>query len=208
MAAHVSGPRRKFPLILFLISSLVLFGCVLTRGVSEFVGRISPFYEEMSLEEALAVPPEDRRPTVLEEMGAPDTFTVQFQELEGETIRYETWSYYDFQSRFDFIDGELLWTAELEPLPDGSLFPHYYQPEDFQAGMSVEEVRDLLEGRELLEIDLAEGDIPGGLGLVGDQILLGFDQDRLVYLETMALSPDEGGGDLDLPGENVDDSGG
>ena len=200
MAAHASGPRRKVFLLLMLFSSFLLLGCILTQGAAELVSRISPFSEEMTLEEALQVTPEDRRPTVLEEMGAPDTFTIHFQTLEGETVRFESWSYFDFQSRFDFVDGELLWTADLEPLPDGSLFPHYYQPDDFQAGMTVDEVRDQLDGKELLEIDLAEGDISGGLGLVGDQILLGFDQGQLVYVETLALSPDEAGEGINLPG--------
>lgn len=205
MAVQVPGPPRKVPLVLILLGSLFLLGCALTQSLSELISQVSPFSEQMTLEEALAVPPEDRRPTVLEEMGAPDTFTIQFQELEGETVRFESWSYFDFQSRFDFVDGELLWTADLEPLPDGSLFPHYYHPADFQAGMTADEVRELLGGRELLEIDLAEGDIPGGLGMVGDQILLGFDQGGLVYVETLALSPDETGGEIGLPGGGADD---
>lgn len=207
MAIQVPDPPRKVPLVLILLGSLFLLGCALTQSLSELVSQVSPFAQQMTLEEALAVPPEDRRPTVLEEMGAPDTFTIQFQELEGETIRYETWSYFDFQSRFDFVDGELLWAADLEALPDGSLFPHYYQPDDFHAGMTVDEVRELLGEQELLEIELAEGDIPGGMGFVGDQILLGFDQAGLVYVETLALSPDEAGGEIGLPPGGTDDTG-
>lgn len=191
--------HRKFPTVMVLVSSLLLLGCALTRGLTDLVSQAFSDSPEMSLEEALQVTSEDRRPTVREEMGAPDTFTVHFQALEGETVRFESWSYFDFQSRFDFVDGELLWTADLEPLPDGSLFPHYYQPDDFQAGMTVDEVRELLGGKELLAIDLAEGDIPGGLALVGDQILLGFDQGGLVYVETLALAPDETGGGISLP---------
>ena len=196
--------HRKFPTVLVLVSSLLLLGCALTRGLTDLVSQAFSGSPEMTLEEALQVTPEDRRPTVREEMGAPDTFTIHFQTLEGETVRFESWAYFDFQSRFDFVDGELLWTADLEPLPDGSLFPHYYQPDDFQVGMTVDEVRELLGGKELLEIDLAEGDIPGGLGLVGDQILLGFNQGQLVYVETLALAPDESGEGVSLPaGEEV-----
>ncbi|TFH32464.1 MAG: hypothetical protein E4G99_12695 [Anaerolineales bacterium] len=146
----------------------------------------------MSLEDALAVTPEDRRDTVLEEMGAPDAFTISFEELEGIPVRWETWSYFDFNSRFDFMDGELLWTIELEPVSDGSIYAHFYDPRDFQASLSVAEVRTLLSDQQLVEIDLSEGDIPGGYILAGDQILLGFDQDRLVYVETFILSPAEG----------------
>ena len=48
---------------------------------------------------------------------------------------------------------------------------------------------------ELVEIDLSEGgeDLAGGTAIVSDMILLGFDQDRLVYVETMGLFPEGGG---------------
>jgi hypothetical protein len=127
----------------------------------------------------------------MQEMGAPDVFTITFEELEETVVRWETWSYFDFESRFDFLDGELLWTVELEPMPDGSIYAHFYDPHDFRAYMSVSEVRALLSDQELEEIDLTEGDIPGGLSLAGDQIILGFDNDRLVYAETFALTLDD-----------------
>lgn len=145
---------------------------------------------DMSVEEALAVDPVDRRPVVLGEMGAPDAFTITFQEIEGQTVRWEEWAYHEFDSRFDFVDGELLWSLELEPVADGSIYAHFYDPRDFHASMTVAEARQLLDEQELVEVDLAEGDIPAGLLLAGDQILLGFENDRLVYVQTFILSPE------------------
>lgn len=185
----VPPPVRKFLPLFMILISLPLLACNLLN----LLGSRGSGSEEMSLEEALEVAPVDSRPTVLEEMGPPDAFTVKFQELEGQTVRWETWSYFDFVTLFEFIDGELLWTIELEQVPDGSLYAHFYDPADFQAGLSPGEVKNLLSDQELLEIDLDALDLEDGLALAGDQILFGFDDNQLVYVETFILSPDPDG---------------
>lgn len=184
-----STGSRSTTILPLLCLSLLIAGCNMPGRAPDDNGGVETPAETMSMEQALAVQPEDRRPTVLEEMGAPDVFQIHFEQLDGQAVRWESWSYFDFQSAFEFIDGELLWTIELEPAPDGSFYAHFYDPHDFQAFMSVAEVRTLLEGQELEQVDLTEGDLQGGLILAGDQILLGFDQDRLVYVETFMLSP-------------------
>lgn len=188
---HKSAPApvRKFLPFLFILILIPLLGCNLLDRIGGFESES----EAMSLEDALELTPLDSRPTVLEEMGPPDAFLIKFQELEGQFIRWETWSYFDFTTLFEFIDGELLWTIELEEVPDGSIFAHWYDPADFQAGLSSADVKNLLSDQELLEIDLATMDLEGGLALAGDQILFGFDNDQLVYVETVILSPDEDG---------------
>jgi hypothetical protein len=144
---------------------------------------------EMTLAEALQVPPEDARPETLRLMGLPDSFTIEWQELEGVRVRWEEWSYYDQGTRFDFIDGELVWTIDIDPALDGSLFAHFYSPLEFDDGMPLAAVRSLLSDQELDEIPLDEADIPGGLILAGDQILLGFDAGALVTVQTLILAP-------------------
>ncbi len=173
-----------------IILCLVIAGCNYPGIGSQPSPADSAQDDTISLEAALLIPPEDRRPTILAEMGAPDAFSISFDTLNGQVVRSESWSYFDFNQRFDFIDGELLWTAELEPVPDGSLYAHFYTPESFGAHMSSAEVRDLMVGQSLEAFDLAEGGVEGGMLLVGDQILLGFEQDRLVYVETLILEPD------------------
>jgi len=185
----VSPPVRKFLPYFLILISLPLLGCSLFNRLGDLVSSS----EAMSLEEAFEVTPVDSRPTVMEEMGPPDAFTITFQELEGQIVRWETWSYFDFTTQFDFIDGELLWTIDLEEVPDGSIYAHFYDPADFQVGMSAAEVKNLLSDQELLEIDLDALEYEDGLALAGDQILVGFDQDQLVYVETVILSPAEDG---------------
>jgi hypothetical protein len=178
--------------------TVLMFACILLVASCSSPSRDADSVDEErtapeapSLEEAMLVQSEDRRQTVLNEMGAPDVFSIRFEELEGQVVRWESWSYFDFDSAFDFVDGELLWTIDVEPVPDGSIYAHFYDPRDFQAYMSVAQVRSLLEGQELEQVDLSEGDIAGGLLLAGDQIMLGFDQDRLVFVETFLLAPSE-----------------
>jgi len=166
-------------------------GCNLFNRLGDAVSDSES--DSMTLEKALEVTPLDSRPTVIEEMGPPDAFLIKFQELEGQAVRWETWSYLDFTTLFQFIDGELIWTIELEEVPDGSIFAHWYDPADFRAGMSSADVKNLFADQELLEIDLAALDLEGGLALAGDQILFGFDDDQLVYVETVILSPDPDG---------------
>jgi hypothetical protein len=197
---HVTGNpspslvRRFLPFILILII-IPLLGCNLLNRFSSEGGTEA----EMSLEEALQVEPVDSRPEVMEEMGPPDAFTITFTELEGQIVRWDSWSYFDFLAQFDFIDGELIWSVELEPVADGSLYAHWYDPLDFQPGMSVAEVQALYPEVDFLELDLTEVDLEGSLALAGEQIILAFDQDRLVYVETVILSPDPDGTPLEIP---------
>jgi len=144
----------------------------------------------MTLEEALNTPAEDHRVRVLELMGPPDTFRLTFQELEGTDVRWEEWAYYDLGARFDFVDGQLLWTVDLEPVPDLAIYAHLYDPREFTADMSPAEAKALLADQVLSDMDLAEGDIPGGLMMGADQLMLGFDQERLVYAESYYLAPE------------------
>jgi hypothetical protein len=163
-----------------------------TQPESEFP-LADAIYEEagMSMAEALAVPPEDHRPGVLEQLGPPDAFTLEWEILEGQVVRWEEWSYFDFRSRFDFIDGELVWTLDIEPAPDGSIYAHTFDPLAFEPGMSMAEVEAVLPELEFTEFPLEEADIPGGVLMASDQILLGFDQDALVFVQTYMLTPDD-----------------
>lgn len=157
--------------------------------------------DSQQLIEAVATPSVDRRPEIRAMVGPPDSFTIWVDEIEGTTVRFESWSYHDLLTRFDFVDGELVWTVELEPLPDGSLYPLFYDPAEFEPLMTVETARTLLQdaspGTDVVELDLAGGEDPdpalvGGTALVGDQIVLGFADGLLVYVESFALAEDDG----------------
>ncbi len=84
-------------------------------------------------------------------------------------------------------------------MPDGTLFAAWYEPMDFTTGMSGAEVSRVIAaaspaGATPERIDLSDGgeDLAGGPALVGDQILIGLHEDRVVYVETMALVPEGG----------------
>jgi hypothetical protein len=145
----------------------------------------------ISIEEVMAVPLVDERTDTLELLGAPDAFTLQWQELQGQIVRWEEWSYFDFESRFDFVDGVLLWTLDIEPAPSGSLYAHRFNPLEFEAGMTMAEVQSMLPDIQVTVITLEEVDIPFGVLFAGDQILLGFDEEGLVYVQTFILEPEE-----------------
>jgi hypothetical protein len=143
----------------------------------------------MTLDQSLAVAPRDDRPEILARMGRPDSFRITFETLNSKGVRYEEWSYFDDQTCLDFMDGTLVSTVKLDPLPDGSIFASDFDPQSFQAGMSVDEVKALLPDQQFMEVDAADVGVPGGSVMAGERILLGFDQGQLVYVETFALSP-------------------
>jgi hypothetical protein len=174
---------------IFLLTSISLAALACNLSAATQAETPTP-PAEMTLAEALEVPPEDRRPEILRLMGIPDSMTITWQELEGQPVRLEEWSYFDSETRFDFVDGELVWTVDIDPAPDGSLFAHLYNPLDFDSTMNVNDIRAMLSDQTLVEESLAEADVPGGLALVGDQILLGFDGGRLAFVQTFVLSSD------------------
>ncbi len=183
---------RSLLYILFLLGLIVL-SCNLPAGINPFTPQEdlgASLENNMSLEAALAFPAEDNRPGILEQMGPPDAFTLSFEELNGQMVRQEEWSYFDDLTRMDFVDGTLLWTLRIEALPDASLYASYYDPQSFTEGISLAQVQALLPNQDLVEIDTSDQGIPGGQLVAGDQILLGFDQDRLVYVQTFPLMPE------------------
>jgi hypothetical protein len=92
-----------------------------------------------------------------------------------------------------------MWTFDLEPVPDETLFAAWYNPLEFENGLGVEEASQLVADSspadaEPQELSLTEGGdgLEDGVMLVGDQIILGFEGNQLVYVETVALFPEGG----------------
>lgn len=196
-----SARPRTIWLIPLALLGLIFLGCnlpgIAQRAAPE--GGQSPasqpmassgLEQDMTLEEALAILPDDHRPQVLKQMGPPDIFRITFTTIDSQPVRQEEWSYLDDNTRFDFIDGTLVWSLALEPMPEGYLAAPQYDPLSFTPGMTPTEVQAMLESQELLQVDMAESGVPGGLVMAGDQILIGFDQGRLVSVETFALTPE------------------
>lgn len=193
-------PSRSRSMILLMIVSVMIssLACNLTRLLSESSLVISE--EELNdLQAALDAETADHRSEVLEYLGFPDAFDIAIVEVEGRSVRRESWRYFQYGTRVDFVDGEAVLTVEIEPVPEGTLFAAWYDPLAFETGMTVQEVSQVIRNASPAdadgeEISLSPGgeDLVGGKVLVGDQILVGFYQGRLVYVETIALVPEGG----------------
>lgn len=153
-----------------------------------------------NLESALKAETVDDRPEILAYLGTPDAFDISIVEVEGVQVRLESWRYYQYGTRVDFVDGEAVWTIPIEPMPEGTIFAAWYNPLDIRTGMSAIEIIQVVTaaspaGTAPELIDLAEGgeDLAGGAALVGDQIMIGIENDQVVYVETIALVRDGGG---------------
>lgn len=156
---------------------------------------------DYTLGEVLAEETVDDRPGVIGYLGVPDAFTISEIVLEGTPVRVETWRYFAFELRVDFVDGEATWTMDIEPAPEDSILPAWYNPLAFELGMSATKAADIAASAspanmtpELIELSEGGEDLQGGSMLVGDQIILGIDESGLIYVETIGLFPEGEGG--------------
>ena len=186
-------------LVVVFVASGVGFFQDLLGGLEIF--STEPEVFDYSLDEVLQEDVVDDRPGVMSYLGLPDAFTISAITMEGVPVRVETWRYFAFEMRVDFVDGEATWTMDIEPAPDDSILPAWYDPLAFELGMSPSEVAFVAAsaspaGQTPEAIDLSEGgeDLMGSTMLVGDQILIGLDPSGVVYVETIALFPEGEGG--------------
>jgi hypothetical protein len=201
-----ASTRPRTPLLLYILLLVTTsLACTLSTSLldddpeptktpipAEAVGDLE------DLDAALAAETVDDRPGVLAYLGPPDAFDIAIVQVEGGTVRKESWRYYQYATRVDFVDGEAVLTMAIDPMPDGTLFAAWYDPLAFETGMTGDEVSLATAaaspaGMEPEAIDLAAGgdDLAGGTALVGDQIIIGLHENRLVYVETVALIPEE-----------------
>lgn len=135
----------------------------------------------------------DRRSELRAQLGSPDAFTIRAGEFDGSVSSFETWTYYSASTQIDLVDGEIAWTVPIEPLPDGSLLPVLYDPEEFELLSSSAVVFGALGDVELEPIDgAADGfGVEGAELWAGEQLLVAFVDDQLIYVETYPLAPDD-----------------
>ena len=216
-ASATAKPKRRSKLLIGCgsLALLAVCGCVgiyllavladsssgLSAAINQALTGGGDGFTEADLALALAVPTVDERPQILENFGRPDEFDISVVQVEGGEVRLETWRYYGFGTRVDFVDGVIVWTVDLEPAPEGSIFPAWYDPTAFHTGMTPDDASALLTtaspaGTVPEMIDLADGgeDLAGSVLLVGDQIAVAFEGGRLVHAETLGVSTGEGEG--------------
>ena len=133
---------------------------------------------------------------VVDMFGWPHSFTLLEIEIkEGEYRCSETWTYYDGQTRYYFIDGEYHDWEPVESLPEGSISTPY-RPDEFVLGSNKATVKQAIaSGDEWLLTQeagfLFEGILDEAEIYAAPQLIAGFHQDRLILLEAVALIPEE-----------------
>jgi len=208
--APVKEPKRRSRLPLFAAGCLLLLLCLFAGVAGAFLlpqlglqDRLAGLLGQQTytLEEALADESVDDRQEVLAYLGRPDAFTISQVVVDGVPLRMETWRYHDFGLRVDFVEGEVAWMIDIEAVPEDTLFAAWYDPLEFELGMSPSEAARLATaaspaGMTPEAIDLSEGgdDLAGGSMLVGDQIIIGLGPEGVVYVETVAMFPAQEGG--------------
>ncbi|MFO8036530.1 MAG: hypothetical protein R6U57_07890 [Anaerolineales bacterium] len=126
------------------------------------------------------------------ELGPPEAFTLLFYEEETvdgslRDVRLESWDYYSQGVGYTFINGELTGEDELDISEIGQLAPMPYDPEQFEAYMSLNEVLAAASLETYVEIPLEKAFLEGGDLYYGESLTFGLVDGELRYLEALAL---------------------
>jgi hypothetical protein len=127
---------------------------------------------------------------LIDEFSWPDSFTIlEADDEQGEHVRFETWIYYGGKITFTFFDGVFQVEGDVETLPDGFIStPHH--PDQFPLGASPDQIQSLLQDHTLVPIDHSEAIQPGAQMFVAQQLVLGFLDNRLFYVDALAFIPE------------------
>lgn len=124
--------------------------------------------------------------------GYPDGFTILFYEEETpereiQTVRLETWEYYTLGLGLTFINGDLISQDPVEWDSQVPVIPAPYKPEQFSAFMDLVDVITVGEIATYIEVPLNNELLEKGVLYYADSLSFGLQEDKLVYLEAMAL---------------------
>lgn len=124
--------------------------------------------------------------------GYPDGFTILFYEEETpsqeiQTVRLETWEYYTLGFGLTFINGDLVSEDPVDWDSPAPLIPAPFKPEQFSAFMDLADVIAAGEITAYIEVPLNQGLMEKGVLYYADSLSFGLQEDKLVYLEAMAL---------------------
>ncbi len=133
---------------------------------------------------------ENDRAEIEQTLGAPDAFTISYEYgIDGATlVRYESWTYFDVLTAFEFADGSLTAYAPVSN-PGGAAIAAPYHPLDFDRLTTWEDVTRLLATPETaipFEIPIETGFI--GTAWSTSQLLAMFDETGMVHLEAFPVA--------------------
>jgi len=207
-AINIGGEENRLGIVVsglslyFLANGVELYSMDDFQGDGAFWGLIGATlgntssaqiqYRDLRVEEIFDSPV-DERPNVMARLGKPDSFFITFEENEdGSISRYEEWSYIDQQTIIIFIDGVMM-GSEITDSGGGLITaPFWYDPFQFTEQSKLTDIKEIT-GNELKKMDVIAEFGENVELYAGDQILVGFSNGILEYVETFAIeSPAEG----------------
>lgn len=199
-AAAPPPKKKKKAIWLFIVIPLAVIACCVVLAIIAYsFGLLNWYLSDDQVDQAQettlidnqdAVELSEDQQLVYEDFGWPDTFTLsEIDNLEGDSVRYETWVYYYGKSSYTFADGVFITSGEAQPLPEG-FTPAPYQPNHILLGASPEQAKDWMGNNPLTLVEESGAIQEGGKFYVGQQIILGFLDDRLFFVDTFAFIPD------------------
>jgi len=145
-------------------------------------------------EEDLLVVPEvtlsEQQQLLIDEFGPPDSFTIlEADSDQGESVHFETWIYYRGKITYTFFDGIFQVEGDAESLPTGFI-PTPHHPDQFPLGASPDQIQALLPDHTLVSLENSEALQPGAQMFVSQQLVLGFLENELFYVDALAFVPE------------------
>jgi hypothetical protein len=197
-SARAPQVTRKLRLFASIGCAALVVVCTVTAGAL-VLGDFAEYQALPKIAEGVQVdvvvgaplPLSNDQQRVRAERGDPEAFLLLFYEEpleDGSTgdVRMETWSYYTGGVEYIFINGNLEAQAAIEA-GIGELAAAPYQPEQFQAYMSLEEVLAAAGLNSFLLVPLERELVVGGEVYYADQFTFGLQDGELRYLEALAL---------------------
>ena len=195
-----AAPKKKKVIWPFIVIPIaVIAGCICLAVLAYSFGvfnwylsdnRVEQVEENTLIDNQDAVALSEDQQLVYDDFGWPDTFTIsEIDNLAGDPIRYETWVYYNGKSSFTFADGVFITSGEAQELAEGFV-PAPYQPNHFILGASPEQVKAWMGNNPFTAVEESDDIHEGGEFFVGQQVLLGFLDDRLFFVDTFAFIPE------------------
>lgn len=212
--------KKKFPWALVAIPIVLIGLCVVIavilyplgvydqlltaiRGETQPTEIVEFLQEETPLNTSTPYPtdvPTPTKPTlvalsehqqlVYDDFGWPDAFMImEIDDLEGGQVRLETWAYYQGNIIFTFSDGIFKGEGEVETLPN-NILPSPHHPDQFTLGFTIDQIQAILTDSPLILIEDSETIQEGVQIYAGQQLMLTFMNDRLIYVDALAFVPE------------------
>ena len=140
--------------------------------------------------EVLSLAPRDDRKDMIDNLGAPDSFTIIMIAVDQRTkklVRQETWYYYEAAKVVEFIDGHLVDMEDLTGLETNGfdiVIPPY-RPYQFYPGIDFVDMTDIIGGEVFAVMELGPNPLIDGELVFAPQLAMGFKNGGLFYVRSI-----------------------